>query len=54
MIAYDKSKLKIIGVCYGHQLLAHHFGSQIVNKDIVGRLQHIKFSKDLIDENKFL
>lgn len=42
MLAFNESKkLKIIGTCYGHQLIAHYFGSGISTKPTIGGLEAI-------------
>ena len=46
MLAFKESKtLKIVGTCYGHQLIAHHFGSGISTKPLIGGLEAIDLNK---------
>ncbi len=47
--AYKQSnKLKIFGICYGHQLISKYFGGEIVKKDSKNELQRIYFKKDVV------
>lgn len=46
MLAFNASKkLKIFGICYGHQLIAQHFGSTISTKPTIGGLEVININK---------
>ena len=31
-------QLKVVAICYGHQLILHHFGAEVAKKETVGRL----------------
>jgi GMP synthase-like glutamine amidotransferase len=47
--AYEKSdRLKMIGVCYGHQVIAGHFGAQVVGKQRTGGVQSIFINQEAV------
>lgn len=55
MQAYKKSnKLKIIGFCFGHQLIANYSKAKISKRERKGGLESVFFMKSLIEKFKYL
>ncbi len=51
--AFEKSdKLKIFGICYGHQLIAHKNNGFVVKKRRTDKLEKILFRQNLVNELK--
>jgi anthranilate/para-aminobenzoate synthase component II len=47
------SKLKIIGVCFGHQIISKHFGANVEKLGRVGGIKKIIFDTNLISNYEF-
>ena len=51
--AFEQSeKLKIFGICYGHQLIAHKNNGLVVKKRRTDKLEKIMFNEKLLNELK--
>lgn len=48
------SKLKIMGICFGHQLVAKTMGALLEKRNRVAGLEVVRFFKDIIGQFKFL
>lgn len=54
MEAYSvNKKLKIIGVCFGHQIISHYFKAKLVKKERKGGLETVNFDQALIQSYPF-
>ena len=54
-IALKKSpSLKVLGICYGHQLVAKMFGGVIEKRPRFGGIENIIYEKEIIEKFKFL
>lgn len=48
MRAYkNNKKLKLIGVCYGHQLISQYFQSSVIKKKFTNGIEKIIIDKDI-------
>jgi GMP synthase (glutamine-hydrolysing) len=53
--AYKHSKtLKMVGVCYGHQLILEYFGATVVRKVMVSKLESINFNYEILQKHPHL
>jgi anthranilate/para-aminobenzoate synthase component II len=41
-------KLRIVGVCFGHQIISHYFKAKLVKKERKGGLETVNFDEKLI------
>jgi GMP synthase (glutamine-hydrolysing) len=53
--AYRHSKtLKMVGVCYGHQLILEYFGATVVRNVMFSRLESINFDYEILQRHPHL
>lgn len=47
-------KLKIIGLCFGHQAISKYFGAKVEPKPLVAGIERIYFKENIGTEEPFL
>ena len=47
-------KLKIIGLCFGHQAISKYFGAKVEPKPLVAGIERIFFKENIGNEEPFL
>lgn len=47
-------KLKILGTCYGHQIIALSYGATVVTKPLKGGIEKIQIDKEVKSKFQFL
>lgn len=47
-------KLKVVGICFGHQLILQHFGGEVITKPLIGGLETIKLKEESIKKYPIL
>ena len=48
------SKLKLLGHCFGHQLLIRAYKGEVIRKDRIAGVERIRFDEELVKNNEFL
>jgi GMP synthase-like glutamine amidotransferase len=43
-------KLKLLGICFGHQAIAHYFGGKVIKKQIKSGIEIVSFRKEQLDK----